>query len=169
MPPASSTSTGTVQPHSRIDAAIWSTCSGLCVRALRAYGISAATARRSNLSAGHSGCKICSPGVCGCAALTPAAPPRRARTGLVTSRRVAQSHTDHFYRSVNKMSVPTEAEVRDFGVKKQDIGDGEYERNDFDGNFGACSAFICVGSGTQAHGGICWALAVQQLPPQSIG
>ena len=34
---------------------------------------------------------------------------------------------------------------------------------------GAGSAFICVGSGTQAHGGICWALAVQQLPPQSIG
>ena len=35
-PPCSSTRTGTVQPHSRIDAAIWSTCSGECVRGLRA-------------------------------------------------------------------------------------------------------------------------------------
>ena len=44
------------------------------------------------------------------------------------------------------MSVPTEAEVRDFGVKKQDNGDGEYERNDFDGNFpGGCGS--CRGHG----------------------
>jgi hypothetical protein len=33
------------------------------VRAGIAYGISAATARRSTLSAGHSGCKIFSPGI----------------------------------------------------------------------------------------------------------
>src|ERR1700730_1776612 len=115
----------------------------------------------------------------------------RTSTGrLLASRSVAQSHTGHFYLSINEMPVPTEAEVRASGVKKQDNGDGEYERNDCDGNFpggcgscrghgcfrldflaalGAGSAFICVGSGTQAHGGICWALAVQQLPPQSIG
>jgi len=95
-----------------------------------------------------------------------------------------------FIEVLTKCHVPTEAEVRTSGVKKQDNGDGEYERNDFDGNFpggcgscrghgcfrldcpaavGAGGAFICVGSGTQAHGGICWALAVQQLPPQSIG
>jgi hypothetical protein len=62
----------------------------------------------------------------------------------VASRRFAQSHNNHFYRSVNKMSVPTEAEVRDFGVK--DNGDGEYERNDFDGNFpGGCGS--CRGHG----------------------
>ena len=40
----------------------------------------------------------------------PAAPPRRARTGrLLASRSVAQSHTGHFYRSVNEMSVPTKS------------------------------------------------------------
>jgi hypothetical protein len=26
-----------------------------------------------------------------------------------------------------------------------------------------------VGYGTQAHGGICWAFAIRQLPPQGIG
>jgi hypothetical protein len=34
MPPASSTKTGIVQPHSSIEAASWATCSSLCVRAL---------------------------------------------------------------------------------------------------------------------------------------
>jgi hypothetical protein len=70
------------------------------------------------------------------------------------------------------MPVPTEAEVRASGVKKQDNGDGQYERNDWDGNFprgcgsrrgnrcfrldypaaiGAGGAFICVGSGTRTE------------------
>jgi hypothetical protein len=41
-------------------------------------------------------------------------------------------------------------------VKKQDNGDGEYERNDFDGNFpGGCSS--CRG-----HGAFVW-IAVQLL------
>jgi hypothetical protein len=100
---------------------------------------------------------------------------------LSVSRSVAQSCTGHFCRSVNEMPGTTEAEIRASGVK-QDNGDGEYETNNFDGNFpggcgscrghgclrldcaatiGAGGAFICVGSGTQAHGGICWALAVQ--------
>ena len=51
--PASSTSTGIVHPHSRIEAAIWATCSSEWVRAFRAYGTRAATGRRSTASAGH--------------------------------------------------------------------------------------------------------------------
>src|SRR5215204_4096035 len=53
IPPASSTKTGFVQPHSRMLAAICATCASLCVRALRAYGMSPLIARRSTLSAGH--------------------------------------------------------------------------------------------------------------------
>jgi len=51
--PASSTSTGEVQPHSRTDAAIWAICSSEWVRALRAYGRREATGRRATESAGH--------------------------------------------------------------------------------------------------------------------
>lgn len=40
MPFSPSTSTGFVQPNSRMLAAIWATCSSLWVRAFRAYGIS---------------------------------------------------------------------------------------------------------------------------------
>ena len=47
-----STSTGLVKPNSRMDAAIWATCAGERVLALRAYGISAATG--ASLSDGKS-------------------------------------------------------------------------------------------------------------------
>src|ERR1700680_1641686 len=51
-----------------------------------------------------------------------------------------------FIEVLTKCQVPTEAEVRASGVKKQDNGDGEYERNDFDGNFpGGCGS--CRGHG----------------------
>src|SRR3981081_299497 len=53
MLPFSVTRIGLVQPHSRIEAAIWLTCSSLWVRALRAYGISFEMGQRSTLSAGH--------------------------------------------------------------------------------------------------------------------
>ena len=35
--------------------------------------------------------------------------------------------------------------------------------------FGASGVLNCVGSGTQAYGGICLAFATRQLPPQAIG
>ena len=66
--------------------------------------------------------------------------------------------------------------------------DGWWETNNYAGNcpggrgscrgrsrldcgaaFGVGGVVICVGFGTQAHGGICWAFAVRQLPPQGIG
>src|SRR3981189_2628805 len=53
MLPFSVTRIGLVQPHSRIDAAIWLTCSSLWVRALRAYGISLVIGKPSTLSRGH--------------------------------------------------------------------------------------------------------------------
>jgi hypothetical protein len=46
-----------------------------------------------------------------------------------------------FIEVLTKCQVPTEAEVRALGVKKQDNGDGEYERKDFDRNFpGGCGS-----------------------------
>jgi hypothetical protein len=45
--------TGIVQPHSSIEAASWTTCSSLCVRAFRALGTSLASGQRSTRSAGH--------------------------------------------------------------------------------------------------------------------
>src|SRR3954469_15701797 len=51
--PSSATSTGLVQPHSRIDDAIWLTCASLWVRALRANGINRSVGQRSTWSAGH--------------------------------------------------------------------------------------------------------------------
>src|SRR5580765_4509147 len=51
--PASSTSTGTVKPHSRMEAAICWTCSCEWVRAFLAYGTSEASGRRLTASAGH--------------------------------------------------------------------------------------------------------------------
>jgi len=52
-PPSSPTSAGVVQPHSLMLAAIAATWASVCVRALRAYGISRSIAQRSTLSAGH--------------------------------------------------------------------------------------------------------------------
>jgi hypothetical protein len=53
--PASSTSTGMVKPHSRIEAAICPICSSECVRAFCADGTKDPIGRRSTASAGHSG------------------------------------------------------------------------------------------------------------------
>src|SRR3712207_6265248 len=52
-PPSSSTSTGTVQPHSRMEAAICATCASECVRALRAEGTRRSSAQRWTSSAGQ--------------------------------------------------------------------------------------------------------------------
>src|SRR4051794_26234504 len=51
--PSSPTSTGLVQPHSRMEAAIWLTCVSLCVRAFRAKGINRSIGHRSTWSAGQ--------------------------------------------------------------------------------------------------------------------
>src|SRR5215213_11918884 len=51
--PSSATSTGLVQPHSRMEAAIWPICASLWVRALRAYGTKRPMGHRSTQSAGH--------------------------------------------------------------------------------------------------------------------
>jgi hypothetical protein len=56
--PASSMRTGIVKPHSRIEAAICSTCASECVRAFCADGIKLAIGRRWTASAGHKGCAL---------------------------------------------------------------------------------------------------------------
>src|SRR2546423_9755789 len=55
MPSSSSISTGLVKPNSRIEAAICATCWSLCLRALLAYGISAAHRRRTIISGNVTG------------------------------------------------------------------------------------------------------------------
>ncbi len=89
-----------------------------------------------------------------------------------------QCHTGHSNAGRDAIEGLTKA------VPVLDIHDGWQETNDYSGNcpggrascrrrnlvdcaaaFGVSGVFICVGLGTHAHGGICWAVSVRQLPP----